>query len=100
MAVNVYRKWVHSKLKESFYQRDLFCHTLMVKSEVCDRSEHPVSYLKTPWTIDEGIGMAVAKDLLNFQEIVVVEEYFFAINEQFSIVPLLCRHKTGLISLC
>ena len=72
----------------------------MVKSEVCDRSEHSVSYLKTPWTIDEGIGMAVPKDLRNFREIVGVEEYFFAINGQISIVPLLCKHKTSVISLC
>ena len=43
--------------------------------------------------------MAVPKDLPDFQEIVVVEEYFFAINEQFSIVPLLYKHKTDLISL-
>ena len=71
----------------------------MVKSEVCDRSAYFVSYLKTPWTIDEGIEMAVPKDLPDFQEIVVVEEYFFAINEQFSIVPLLYKHKTDLISL-
>lgn len=31
--------------------------------------------------------MAVPKDLRNFQEIVGVEEYFFAINEQIRIVP-------------
>ena len=44
--------------------------------------------------------MTVPKDLRNFQEIVGVEEYFFAFNEQIRIVPLLCKHKTGLISLC
>ena len=43
--------------------------------------------------------MAVSKGLRNFQEIVGVEEYFFVINEPFSIVPLLYKHRTGLISL-
>ena len=43
--------------------------------------------------------MAAPKALRNFQEI-GVQEYLFAINEQFSMVPLLCKHKTGLISLC
>ena len=37
--------------------------------------------------------MAVPKALCNFREIVGVEEHFFVINEPFSIVPLLCKHK-------
>ena len=44
--------------------------------------------------------MVVPKDLRNLQEIVGVEKYFFAINEPFSVVSLLYKHKTGLISLC
>ena len=44
--------------------------------------------------------MAVPKALCNFREIVGVEEHFFVINEPFSIVPLLCKHKTGLVCLC